>query len=110
MNLPRQEPAATALARHALPWLLIAVLWLLNANYFGLEHDAVLYTFQALAHRSPELFSSDIFLKFGSQDRFTLFTPAYAALIGGLGMERAAVVATLACQAALLIAAWRLVR
>ena len=109
MNLPTPG-ASMELARRAMPWLLIAVLWLLNANYFGLEHDAVLYTFQALAHRSPELYSSDIFLKFGSQDRFTLFTPGYAALIGWLGMERAAMVATLACQAALLFAVWRLVR
>lgn len=110
MNLPQQQGTSMELARRALPWLLIAVLWLLNANYFGLEHDAVLYTFQALAHRSPELFSSDIFLKFGSQDRFTLFTPGYSALIAWLGMERAAMVATLLCQAALLFAAWRLVR
>src|SRR4051812_19203684 len=110
MSLPAQQTAATDLARRAVPWLLIALLWLMNANYFGLEHDATLYTFQALAHRSPELYSSDVFLRFGSQDRYTLFTPGYAALIGWLGMERAAVVATLICQAALLFAAWRLVR
>jgi len=110
MNLPLHDKAYADLARRALPWLLIALIWLLDANYFGLEHDAVIYTFQALAHRSPELYSSDIFLKFGSQDRYTLFTPAYATLIGWLGMERAAAVATLLCQATLLFAAWRLVR
>jgi len=110
MNPPAQPGAFQELARRALPWLLIALLWLINANYFGLEHDAVLYTFQALAHRSPELYSSDIFLKFGSQDRFTMFTPGYATLIGWLGVDRGAMVATLLCQAALLFAAWRLIR
>ena len=47
-------------------------------------------TLQALAHLKPDLLSNDIFLRFGSQDNYTLFSPLYAAVISLLGVEPAA--------------------
>ncbi len=102
----------TRIAR-ALPWLALAGLWLLATNYRGLYHDAVLYSIQAMAHLKPELYAGDLFLRFGSQDRFTLFSSVYSLLTGWLGLETAAAwitfIATLALEFAALLLVWRLV-
>ena len=61
-----------------LVWGLLALAtWALSHRYLGLFHDARLYTLQALARLHPAL-SADVFLRFGSQDRFTIFSPLYA--------------------------------
>lgn len=74
---------------------LAGTLWLLNRPYEGIYHDARLYTLQALARLRPESLGQDIFLKFGSQDAFTIFSPVYAAVIGWIGVEHAARLLTL---------------
>src|SRR5208283_3599297 len=81
--------------------LLGVATWALSHAYAGIFHDAGLYTLQALARLRPGSLSSDVFLKFGSQDRFTLFSPIYAASAQWLGVEPAAATLTLASQAAL---------
>ncbi|HSC68702.1 MAG TPA: hypothetical protein VLC79_13475, partial [Cellvibrio sp.] len=63
--------------------------------YAGIAHDAQLYTLQALSHVAPELYQNDIFLRFGSQDKFTFFSPVYATFIELLGVERAGALLTL---------------
>ena len=77
--------------------------------YQGIFHDANLYTLQALAHLHPDL-AQDVFLRFGSQDRFTVFSPIYAAMIRMLGPDHAAALLTLTSQAALIAAGWYLAR
>lgn len=67
--------------------LLLAGLWLWAHPYRGLTHDAILYSAQALSHLYPEIFRSDIFFVYGSQDDYTLFSRIYAFLIGWLGLE-----------------------
>jgi hypothetical protein len=89
--------------------LAIAV-WALSHRYHGLFHDAGLYALQALARLHPDSLSADVFLKFGSQDRFTVFSPIYAAAVRWLGAESAAAWLTFASQIALLGAAWLLAR
>jgi len=84
--------------------------WALSHGYDGIVHDARLYTLQALAHRHPEALSADVFLKFGSQDRFTLFSPLYAAAQDLLGVATAAAVLTFAFQLCLFWGAWILAR
>ena len=64
--------------------LLITGLYLFLHPYQGLIHDARLYTLQALNHLHPDLYSNDVFLKYGSQDSYTLFTPVYA--VGSAGI------------------------
>ena len=76
-------------------WAAIFFIWVLFFPYAGIAHDAQLYTLQALSHVSPELYQNDIFLRFGSQDKFTLFSPIYAALIELFGIAWAGALLTL---------------
>lgn len=71
--------------------LVLAALWLLCHPWEGLWHDSRLYALQALQRLHPEQFRRDLFLLYGSQDAFTLFSPLYAALIGAFGLDTAAV-------------------
>jgi hypothetical protein len=100
-----QDAAAN---RHGYLWLALPMLaaWLATQCYSGLWHDSVLYSFQAQAHLHPDLLGNDLFLRYGSQDRYSLFPPIYAALIQWLGLENAAEVLTLLMQALLLYAIW----
>jgi hypothetical protein len=109
--------AATSLNSSATSRLVLAVVglvgiatWALSHSYRGIFHDAGLYTLQALARLHPGSLSGDVFLKFGSQDGFTIFSPLYAAASRMLGVEFAAATLTLALQGALLAAAWILAR
>lgn len=93
-----------------LPWLGVVLLWMLLFNYQGIFHDAMLYTFQALARLHPELYANDLFLRFGSQDQFTIFSPLYAAAIHLMGLEPAAATLTFCSQLMLFGAAYLLAR
>lgn len=88
--------------------LAIVCAWMLLHGYRGLWHDARLYTLQALALLKPELLGNDVFLRFGSQDNYTIFSPLYAAAIGAFGVEPAAALLTFLFQAAFVAAAWLL--
>jgi hypothetical protein len=90
--------------------LLWALTWALSHPYKGIFHDAQLYTLQALARLHPDSLSHDVFLRLGSQDRYTLFSPLYAALIHWLGTEPAAAVLTVTLQLGFLLGAAALVR
>jgi hypothetical protein len=77
--------------RRIVPALLVlAALWLLCHPWEGLWHDSRLYALQALQRLHPDQFRRDLFLVYGSQDAFTLFSPIYAALISALGLDTAA--------------------
>jgi len=58
--------------------LLCLAAWALSHSYLGMFHDAGLYTLQALSRLTPESLTEDVLLRFGSQDRFTIFSPPYA--------------------------------
>ena len=91
--------------------LLLGILtWTLAHPYRGIFHDANLYTLQALAHLHSDTLTQDVFLRFGSQDRFTVFSPIYATVIRNLGVDHAAALLTVISQAALFIGAWCLAR
>ena len=102
----------TTRARLASVGLLLTVLalWIVRHGYLGIWHDARLYTLQALAHLKPDLLGNDIFLRFGSQDNYTLFSPLYAAVISLLGVEPAAALLTFVFHVAFFFAAWLLAR
>lgn len=63
--------------------LVIGTVWV---RYAGIFHDSVLYTFQALSEIDPARYGTDIFLAYGSQNQFTLFSPFYGALIKIIGV------------------------
>jgi len=60
--------------------LLLAGAWFIVRPYFGIRHDSVLYTAQALARLYPDIFGRDVFFAFGGQSGFTLYPDAMAAL------------------------------
>lgn len=104
--------AAVAPSRVGLTVLLLLCLatWAVSHSYEGLFHDARLYTLQALAHLHPDSLTQDVFLEYGSQDRFTLFSPVYAAASRLLGIDHGAAALTLLFQVALLAGAYALAR
>ncbi|TJZ77401.1 hypothetical protein [Chitiniphilus eburneus] len=67
--------------------LLLIVLWLVAHPYRGIVHDARLYFAQAIYLDNPAAFSSDLFFKFGSQDKYTFFTNAYSFLLSIFGVK-----------------------
>jgi len=80
----------TALSRR--PWTLAGILFLLNAlfvPYLGIIHDAQIYSGLVLNRLDPELLAGDLFFQFGSQDKFSLFSPLLAPLAGEVGLETA---------------------
>jgi hypothetical protein len=103
-------PEARSRLGLAVAGLLYLATWALSHGYQGIFHDASLYTLQALSHLHPESPGQDVFLKFGSQDHFTSFSPIYATAVQLLGVDSAAAILTLVSQCALLGAAWALAR
>lgn len=83
---------------------------MLQHPFEGIAHDSVLYTFQALARLHPDTLGHDIFLRFGSQDQYTLFSPLYAAAIRLFGLEPAAAILTLLAHLLFFCSAWLLAR
>lgn len=90
--------------------LLVMAGWMLSHPYTSIRHDAVLYSLFALRRLHPDTLSADIFLRFGSQDSFSLFTPIYAAVMSVFGLDHAAQLLTFLVQAVLLGCVWRLAR
>lgn len=75
------------------PWGLLligAAWWLFSHPYWGIWHDARVYTLMAVRWLTPEAFARDPWFMFGSQDAFTLFSPLYGSTIAWLGVETAA--------------------
>src|SRR6267154_3673856 len=106
---PFNPPATSRLCLGVVGLIGIAT-WARSHSYRGIFHDAGLYTLQALARLHPDSLTEDVFLRFGSQDGFTIFSPIYAAASRLLGVEWAGATLTLLLQWALLAAAWILAR
>lgn len=110
------EPAVTSNASRRRTVALMAMgllalaAWMLLHPFAGITHDAVLYSLFALARLHPDTLTADVFLRFGSQDNFSLFTPIYAAAMRQFGMEHAALLLVLLFQAAVLACVWLLAR
>lgn len=73
--------------------MLAVALWCLNHPYVGMfEHDARVYSLLAWHWLSPEAFARDPFFLFGSQDRYSAFTPIYGSLAALVGLPNAALI------------------
>ncbi len=86
------------------------ILWTIQSPYDGMVHDAQLYALQALATLQPDVFGGDLFLRFGSQNDFTVFPRVYAPAVAAFGVERSAAALTLVFSIAWLAAGWRIAR
>ena len=103
-----QQPVAFAQVAGLL--VLYFGLWLFTTPYAGLSHDAQAYAFQALARMDPDGLGKDIFLRFGSQDRYSIFPGLYALAAHRFGVEATAAALTLALQFCWLTAAFLVLR
>lgn len=104
--LPSQDAALRGFT-----WCALVIgCFILARPYAGIVHDNVLYLAQALLKLSPEIYSGDAFFQWGSQDRYTLFSPIYAWLIVRLGLEHATIMLLLLSQGLFLAASFALVR
>ncbi|MGF1578075.1 MAG: hypothetical protein ACFCD0_01795 [Gemmataceae bacterium] len=100
--------AMASLANHRL--CLLAVLLALNSIVFpyrGLYHDARLYAVQALNRAEQGTFQDDLFLRYGSQDDYSIFSMMVAPVVQAFGVHIAFFVLYLASKALLLWAALR---
>jgi hypothetical protein len=88
----------------------ILVLWILRHPFVGLTHDSQFYLIQGLARLHPDLYANDVFLRYGSQDQFTIFSPLYASAMRLFGIENAAVIFTCLAQAGFVLATILLAR
>jgi hypothetical protein len=70
--------------------LVLIAAWLLTHPYYGIWHDSILYTGQALLKIYPEIYSKDLFFAYGSQESFTIFSKIYAVFIQFFGIANAA--------------------
>jgi hypothetical protein len=110
LNLPTAAAAAPSRWGTPVQILCLLLVWLATHVYWGIAHDAVLYTFQGLYHLHPELLKVDLALRYGSQDRFSIFGALFARLIQWLGVDRAAYTWTLFSEVAFAFIVWRLAR
>src|SRR5437660_1526784 len=85
--------AADALRRLAdRPWTLFALLLAFNAvarPCSSTAHDARLYSLQALNSAEAGAYGDDVFLRYGSQDQFTLFSRVVGPLVAAFGVRTA---------------------
>ncbi|PZN97540.1 MAG: hypothetical protein DCF31_00010 [Alphaproteobacteria bacterium] len=79
------EPAPIAPGMVVAALLALVALWLVTHPYEGIFHDARLYTLQALSRAHPGRYADDLFLAFGSQDRFSIFASLYAPALAAFG-------------------------
>jgi hypothetical protein len=87
----------------------IAGLYLLLHPYDGIVRDAR-YLLQPLSHLHPDLHRNDVFLKFSSEDNYTVFTPLHARPVSLVGAEAATSLITFFSSLAVLTSGWLLVR
>lgn len=79
-------------------WGLLAFIggiWLMANPYFGIRHDGVLYTVQALYRLQPQIYGHDLFFRYGSQSQFTAFPIIHAWFISAVGIDEAAILLTI---------------
>jgi hypothetical protein len=88
---------------------MLVALWGLTHHYKGFSRDGELYAVQALERIHASL-GADVYLENTSQDRYTIFSPLYAALIGALGLQNAELLLFVLCTAWFLVAAGALAR
>ena len=88
--------------------LLIAALWMLARPYRGIRHDAILYVGQTLSRLMPDSIGQDLFMVYGSQDRYSVFSRMMAPLAHALGVADSQTVVLFICEIAFVAGCWLL--
>ena len=87
-----------------------ALLWLATRRYFGTVFDGRFYMVEALNALHPGRFAEDLYFKFGSQGKFSVFTQLYLPLLRAFGVGPTAMILTIVGQLFWLFALLRLAR
>jgi hypothetical protein len=91
--------------------LTVIAIWMLAHPYSGIEsNDSSLYALLALARLHPQSLAADVFLRFGSQDTYTVFSPLFAAAVRLFDLEPAAAALAFAGQVTFIVCGWLLAR
>jgi hypothetical protein len=85
-------------------------MWLATRRYFGTVFDARFYMVEALNALHPGRFAEDLYFKFGSQGKFSVFSQLYLPLLRAFGVGPTAMILTIAGQLFWLFALLRLAR
>lgn len=93
---PHPGPIPASVATFAMWCVLAGALWLGANPYIGIDHDARLYAFMAVRWLMPAAYARDPWFAFGSQDDWSLFSPAYALVLQRFGVEVGALLTTAA--------------
>lgn len=88
--------------------LLVAALWMIARPYRGVRHDAVLYVGQTLARLMPDTIGQDLFLVYGSQDRYSVFSRIMSPLAHAAGVADSQTIVLFLCQIAFVAGCWLL--
>ena len=86
----------------------VLALWLIARPYRGVRHDAILYLGQTLNRLMPDRFGSDLFFAFGSQDKYSLFSPMMAPLVARWGIGTTELCLMVVCHLTFMVACWKL--
>jgi len=95
------------------PVTLVCLLLAANAlvePYRGLDHDSRLYAVQILERIHPGSFAADLYLRYGSQDKYSVFTIVIAPLVQLCGLHVTFFCVYLASKALLFTSLLRLTR
>lgn len=87
-----------------------AGLWLISRPFTFSENDGRIYLLMALARNDPGRYADDLFLKFGSQDRYSVFSEIYALAVRLAGPSWGTMGLLLIAAALWLWGSWRLLR
>jgi hypothetical protein len=90
--------------------MLLLALNAMARPYASLAHDARLYGVQVLNQLENGAYNDDLFLRYGSQDQFSVFSRIVAPLVGLFGLQIAFFLVYLVCTALFYYALIRLVR
>lgn len=105
-----QQPARTDWARTLSCVCAITLLWLATRPYFGVVFDARFYMLEALNALDHARFAKDLYVEFGSQGSFSLFTKLYLPLLRAFGVGTTGIILTVAGQLLWLFGLFRLAR
>jgi len=106
---PYRDALETLSARPLSLFLLLLAIHCIAVPYRGFAHDSQLYALQVSNQLEPDTYGNDLFLKYGSQDQFSLFSKIVAPLAQVLGLYTAFFLVYLASKALYLYALQRLI-
>ena len=95
------------------PWTLFVLLLAVNAiarPCTSTSHDARLYSLQALNHAEDSAYADDVFLRYGSQDRYSAFSQVAGPIVREFGVRPVFFTFYLIFNTLFLFALFRLVR